>query len=129
MRPASAAPSIPKPAAALSQNGSALMESASWPASQPVPGAKTGLANVRLEEVQVAGVGHEDELLGRHAHFDQGGAGALAEDDHATCLAIEQPFQALGEGDQRTTAQGTEGDRYGRPEVPDLEDERHALEA
>ena len=96
-------------------------------AGQAVALAKVGVDHVGREEIEVAGVGHEDQLVGRHALGEQGVATGLAEHDDTRRATIEQASSRLRGDDQRAKAQGADGDRHLGPQVAQLKDERAPL--
>ena len=80
------------------------------------------------KEVEVAGVGHEDQLLGGYAAGAQGVARALAQDDDLLGAIVDQAFEPLRRGDQEGVAQRAQSDGGGGPQIADLEHEGRLLE-
>ncbi len=83
--------------------------------------------DVRAEHVQIGRVRDQHELLLRDAAAAKLLERALAADDDPLGTGVELPLEPLGAAHGGPARQRPERDRDGRPEVADLEDERHAL--
>src|SRR5215218_3161330 len=87
------------------------------------------VALVGPEELGVAEVGDEHELLARDPSAGEPGNDRLAADDQAIRSRVQGGFEPFGERDLATPRQIPERSGNGRPKILELEYEWHASEA